>query len=160
MLTTRQPHSRRDLLSVSFLLAFLVSGCSGHLRSPLLFLTQPADSTTLSLEDWLRRHPVSPGQPVRADVLMATAALSSHIVQVVDRERPHRHDRHDATVVLLEGEGTLHAAGRDHPMRTGDTFVMERGTPHHFRNTGRRPAIAFVTFVPPYDGSDQVFLDR
>ena len=44
-------------------------------------------------------------------------------------------------------------------MRVGDTAVVPKGVPHYFVNNGDQPAAAFVTFTPPYDGTDNVPVD-
>jgi quercetin dioxygenase-like cupin family protein len=104
----------------------------------------------------LAAHALPAGQNVSALLLGRTDALSYHLVQIRDREQPHVHATHDLAVTLLKGEGQLYVDGKPREMHSGDVAVVPRGTPHYFVNTGSAPAAAFVTFAPPYDGTDQI----
>jgi mannose-6-phosphate isomerase-like protein (cupin superfamily) len=104
----------------------------------------------------LAAHSLPAGQNVSALLVGRTDALSYHLVQIRDRERPHIHATHDLVVALLKGKGQLFMDGRPREMRSGDVAVVPRGTPHYFVNTDSSPAAAFVTFAPPYDGTDQL----
>jgi quercetin dioxygenase-like cupin family protein len=104
----------------------------------------------------LAAHPLPVGQNIRALLLGRTDALSCHLVQIRDRERPHIHATHDLAVTLLKGKGQLYVDGIPHEMRSGDVAVVPHGTPHYFVNADSAPAAAFVTFAPPYDGTDQI----
>ena len=108
------------------------------------------------LDATLAAHPLPAGQNISATILGHTDALSYHLVQIRDRERPHVHATHDLVVTLLRGTGTLYIRGVAHAMRAGDIAVVPRGAPHYFVNTDSTPAASFVTFAPPYDGTDQV----
>jgi mannose-6-phosphate isomerase-like protein (cupin superfamily) len=113
-----------------------------------------------SLEEWLVTHSLASEKNIRADVVTATEATSVHVVQIRDREAPHLHASHDATVTLLRGRGVIFLGETGVDMCAGDTLVLPRGAPHHFVNLGEQPAVALVTFAPPFDGTDQVPLDR
>jgi quercetin dioxygenase-like cupin family protein len=116
-----------------------------------------ADSVSVAgLPQWLAAHPLSADRNIRAEVVAQTAAASAHIVQIRDREQPHIHAEHDATVVLWRGEGAIFLNAKPHGMQRGDAVVIPRGVPHYFVNLGDQPAVAFVTFAPAYDGKDQL----
>ena len=138
------------------MLVFLagVAGCCA--TTPSLTLPDAHGAQRSTLEAVLQQNPLADGQNIRAVALGQTAALSYHLVQIRDREPPHIHATHDLAVTLLRGAGTLYIRGIPHDMRAGDVAVGPRGTPHYFVNTQSTPAAAFVTFVPPYDGKDQV----
>ena len=104
----------------------------------------------------LQQNPLRAGENIRAVALGQTDALSYHMVQIRDREQPHVHATHDLAVTLLRGAGRLYIRGTPHDMRPGDVALVPHGTPHQFVNTKSTPAVAFVTFAPPYDGKDQV----
>jgi len=89
-------------------------------------------------------------------LLGRTESASYHLVQIRDREQPHKHATHDLTVTLVHGTGQFHIRDAVFVRRCGDGAVVPRGTPHYFVNTGSGPAAAFATFAPPYDGQDQV----
>jgi quercetin dioxygenase-like cupin family protein len=105
-------------------------------------------------------HPPAEGQNISAILLRRTDALSCHFIQIRDREAPHVHATHDLVVTLLSGQGTLNLDTRALPMQPGDTAFVARGQSHFFVNTGDHPAAAFVTFAPPYDGSDNIPIDH
>lgn len=104
----------------------------------------------------LAAHSLPETQNVSALFVGRTDALSYHLVQIRDREQPHIHATHDLAVTLLCGKGQLYVDGQPQEMRPGDVAVVPHGTPHYFVNTAGTPAAAFVTFAPPYDGTDQV----
>jgi mannose-6-phosphate isomerase-like protein (cupin superfamily) len=128
-------------------------GCAPTPRL-LLPSAQSADQATLST--LLAAHPLPPGEHMSALLLGRTESLSYHLIQIRDREQPHRHATHDLSVALLRGAGDLYIAGKPLSMRAGDVAVVRRGSPHYFVNAGSEPAVAFATFAPPYDGNDQV----
>jgi mannose-6-phosphate isomerase-like protein (cupin superfamily) len=104
----------------------------------------------------LARHPLAPDASLRAVELGRGADVSHHLVQVRGAERPHLHRRHDLTVMLLRGRGEQAVGPQRVPVAAGDAIFIPRGVVHFFRNTGSAPAVALVTFAPPFDGSDHV----
>lgn len=131
-----------------------VAGCCA--AGPSLTLPDAPGARQDALDALLQQHPLAEGQNIRAVPLGQTETLSYHLVQIRNREQPHVHAAHDLTVTLLRGAGTLYIYGVAHAMRAGDVAVVPHGAPHNFVNTGSTPAVAFVTFAPPYDGTDQV----
>jgi quercetin dioxygenase-like cupin family protein len=85
-----------------------------------------------------------------------TEHLSAHLVWIQDREKPHLHAGHDATVQLLKGKGTLTLRGQKLALKPGMLVTIPRGAPHFFVNESKHPAAAFVVFTPPFDGKDVV----
>lgn len=119
-------------------------------------LPAAGDPVGQSARELIDSHPVPNGQNILSLLLGQTESLSYHLVQIRDRESPHIHAAHDLVVTLLRGEGELHQGGGVLSMHSGDVAVVPKGVPHYFVNTGDRPAAAFVTFAPPYDGNDNV----
>lgn len=131
-----------------FLLPLLVvSACSA--RTPRIPFVG-------DLAPFLASHPLRAGENIRADEIGRTPGASYHVVQVRDRERPHRHATHDLTVVVLRGHGTLVREAERVPLAPGDAAVVPRGSAHWFANEARAPAVALVVFVPPLDAPDVV----
>lgn len=131
-------------------------GLIGCVGTPRLIVPDAAGAEFTGLETLVAAHPLPAGENILAAPIGRTDALSYHLVQIRDRERPHVHTAHDLVVTLLRGTGTLYVRGIAHKMRPGATAVVPRGTPHYFVNSGCKPVAAFVTFAPPYDGKDQV----
>lgn len=127
-------------------------GCA----APPHLLLPSGPAPDMPLPDALAAHPLAPGENFKPTLLGRTESFSYHLIQIRDRERPHLHASHDASVMLLRGKGQLYIAGQPHEMRVGDVAVIHHGTPHYFVNAGDEPAVAFATFAPPYDGTDLV----
>jgi mannose-6-phosphate isomerase-like protein (cupin superfamily) len=75
-------------------------------------------------------------------------------VQIRDRETPHLHKAHDATVMMLKGQGFLMLEQRRIDLTVGDIVYIPRGAVHAFTNTDREPTVAFAIYSPPFDGKD------
>src|SRR5262245_63051683 len=108
------------------------------------------------LDAFLAAHPLTAGQPLRADEVGRTAAASWHIVQVATAEAPHRHRLHDLSVFMLRGEGVLALDGRRIPLRAGDAALIPRDHPHWFVRGGSEPSVTLAVFSPPLDAPDLV----
>lgn len=58
----------------------------------------------------------------------------------------HQHD-YEHEIYVVDGEGLLKAADREHPFRAGDVIYVAPNELHQFRNTGPRP-LRFLCLVP------------
>lgn len=125
-------------------------------RTPRIVYPETQGIDHGSLTALLAAHPLSATQNISALRLGRTDTISYHLVQIRDREPPHIHATHDLVVTLLHGKGRLFVRGQPQEMHPGDVAVVPHGTPHYFVNTDCAPSAAFVTFAPPYDGTDQV----
>ena len=125
-------------------------------RSPHILIPEIRGASDDSVTALLTAHPLPADQNISALLLGRTDALSYHLVQIRDREQPHVHATHDLAVTLLRGKGQLYVRGEPREMHAGDVAVVPHGTAHNFVNSDSAPAVAFVTFAPPYDGTDQV----
>ena len=141
----------RALIAFLPLLA-LAGGCAPARR---MIGAGPA-AVASDLDAVLRQYPLAASENIRSVPLAKSEDMSMHLVQIRRAESPHFHAAHDLVVTMMRGEGVLHLDGREHHMRAGDVAAVPRHTPHFFVNSGAEPAVAFVTFAPPYDGQDQV----
>lgn len=141
--------SLRCVTIVGFI-ALSLAGCAA--RSPRVVL----EPLRAGLEPFLAAHALGVGQEIRVDEVGRTAGASYHLVQVVGREKPHRHATHDLAVFVLEGRGALTLDQTRTELAAGDAAVVPRGMTHWFARTGGRAAIALVVFTPPLDGTDWV----
>lgn len=148
---------RAFILSLSLALA---CGCAS---APLIQAPVPAgqviylaDGQEVRMEEWLRDHPLDPGQEVALYDLSRSEFSSTHIVQIRQAEALHTHERHDLVAVLQKGRGVLRMGSRELRLSPGSVVVIPRGTPHSFVNETPEPAAAFVVFSPPFDGEDTV----
>jgi mannose-6-phosphate isomerase-like protein (cupin superfamily) len=116
----------------------------------------PAGRTTESIESLLAAHPLEAGKDFQVTELGRDASSSHHLVWIVDREQPHRHDTHDLFVVMLRGHGTMRLGAESRPVGEGSILYVPRATPHAFVNESGAPAAAYAIYFPPFDGKDRV----
>src|SRR5262245_66605819 len=130
------------------LLAALAIGCAPR----VIHLSVP--NGAIDLDEFLAVHRLADQGGIRVDQIGRAEGASYHLVQVLGSERPHRHEAHDLTVLVLRGHGVLtRLAGRT-PLAQGDAAVVPRGEPHWFASEGAFPAVALVVFAPPLDAPD------
>lgn len=111
---------------------------------------------SVALETLETRALLGPGENQRVVEIGRDAHTSHHVVTIRDRETPHRHDRHDLTVVMVEGWGTLRMGDEQRRVGRGSILYVPRGTVHAFRNLGDEPAVAYAVYTPAFDGKDRV----
>lgn len=111
---------------------------------------------TVALEALETRALLGPGENQRVVEIGRDAHTSHHVVSIRDRETPHRHDRHDLTVVILEGWGTMKIGEEERRVGQGSIVYVPRGTAHAFRNLSDAPAVAYAVYSPAFDGKDRV----
>ncbi|MBI1998341.1 MAG: cupin domain-containing protein [Deltaproteobacteria bacterium] len=145
--------SDRDRMK--FVIAFfsLLTACA---PVPRFYLQYGSDFKQSDLEKMLAENPLPPGENIKVITLGQGPAASHHVVQIRDRETPHVHKTHDATVIMLKGQGYLMIEQRRIDLTVGDVVYIPRGAAHYFTNTAREPTVAFATYSPPFDGKDIV----
>jgi len=147
----------------AFALSLGLAGLAG-----MLFADEPAavfdglfgqSRLTLPLAHLAGREKLAPDESFRIRELGRDANSSHHLVWIRDREVPHRHDRHDLFVVMLEGHGEMRLGDEVRAVGVRSIFYVPRGTPHAFRNLSPEPALAYAVYAPAFDGADRVLLD-
>lgn len=101
------------------------------------------------------RVPLAPDQDFRVVELGRSEATSHHVGAIRTAEAAHRHDRHDLLVLIVRGHGTQRVGDETRPVGEGSVIFVPRGTAHAFTNTGPEPAIAYLVYAPPFDGTDR-----
>jgi mannose-6-phosphate isomerase-like protein (cupin superfamily) len=61
----------------------------------------------------------------------------------------NRHRGADQWLFVLSGTGRATVGRRRRPLRAGTLLLIERGTPHEIRNTGRTHLKTLNLYVPP-----------
>jgi mannose-6-phosphate isomerase-like protein (cupin superfamily) len=81
----------------------------------------------------------------------ARAQAATMVLDPGDREGgpDNRHRGSDQWLYVLSGTGTAMVAGKRQPLRAGTLLMIERGTIHEVRNTGRAPLKTLNLYVPP-----------
>lgn len=72
----------------------------------------------------------------------------------------NRHRGADQWLYVLSGTGTATLGRRKQRIRAGSLLLIERGTTHEIRNTGRTPLRTLNVYVPPAYRSDGEELPR
>lgn len=119
----------------------------------------PNGRLTVPLEALATRYPLPAGKDFFGAEVGRDAHSSHHAVWIVDREQPHRHDRHDLIVVMVRGSGTMRLGSEIRPVGPGSVLYVPRGTAHAFANESGAPALAYAVYVPAFDGQDRVPVD-
>jgi mannose-6-phosphate isomerase-like protein (cupin superfamily) len=143
------------LLRLGVGLAALCAGCARE-GTPRLWMFYAPVPVRSDIEAVLAANPLGPGASLRVVEIGRGESVSHHLVQVRDAERAHVHRAHDLTVTLVRGRGEQAVGTQRVAVAAGDVVFVPRGTVHFFRNIGSDPAVALVTFSPPYDGTDHV----
>jgi mannose-6-phosphate isomerase-like protein (cupin superfamily) len=72
----------------------------------------------------------------------------------------NRHRGADQWLFVVAGSGVAVLGGRKHRLKSGSLVLVERGTTHEIRNTGRTPLKTLNVYVPPAYRSDGDELPR
>lgn len=82
---------------------------------------------------------------------------SVHIA-AVHKSDPHYHSESDETTRVIEGEISLHVAGKQYLLREGESHTVFSGKVHSA--ISEEWAIVQITSRPPRDGGDHVSTSR
>src|SRR5687768_3214510 len=72
----------------------------------------------------------------------------------------NRHRGADQWLYVLSGRGIATLGGRKHQIKAGTLVLIERGTTHEIRNTGRTALKTLNVYVPPAYRADGEELPR
>jgi mannose-6-phosphate isomerase-like protein (cupin superfamily) len=135
-------------LFIAFVAVLLFSGCdSGHSRSGRII----APDRTIGGIEWSLDDLT---KPIAIRPLHTYEDMSVSLIRLASAEKPHTHNKHDLTVVMLSGSGILHIGDRSVPVQAGDIMEIPRGTVHWAENVGPGACEVYAIFSPPYDGKD------
>ena len=72
----------------------------------------------------------------------------------------NKHRGADQWLYVVSGTGSATTGKQQHPLRAGTVLLIERGTTHEIRNTGRTPLKTLNVYVPPAYTADGDELPR
>ena len=87
--------------------------------------------------------------------LFANEYSSAHLIRLKGKERPHYHDRHNLTVMVISGKSILHFQDHEVILYKGDSATIPKGTYHWAENLDSEASVVFATFSPAYRGKDK-----
>ncbi len=111
-----------------------------------------------NLEKILAANPLGEHEDLKITPLYENPRSKHVLVQIRDREPPHIHADSDITVWLLRGNGMLHVAGKEHPVKTGDVIHIPRDVVHYYVNRGLEIGAALVVYSPAPGPDDRVLI--
>lgn len=153
----------RPPTTLALLVAFGVGIAADAAQTPppaVLDALLGEERMTVALEALETRAVLGAGESQRVVEVARDGASSHHVVAIRDREVPHRHDRHDLLVVMLEGYGAMRLGDEERPVGQGSILWVPRGTVHAFRNTSDAPAVAYAVYLPPFDSTDRIPVEQ
>jgi quercetin dioxygenase-like cupin family protein len=140
--------------SLTVLLVISIATSLACISGPNIYLQYGNEYQELKLDKILADNPLPPGENIKVANLGRSQSASQHVVQIRDREIPHLHKVHDATVTMLRGEGYLILGKKRINLKAGDIVHIPRGVPHYFVNTASQPTVALAVYSPAFDGKD------
>jgi quercetin dioxygenase-like cupin family protein len=143
----------KNFSMAAFVAAALLSG-PGCASGPRLYLQYGDKLQQTSLDKILAENSLGAGENIKVVHLGRTQSASQHLVQIRDREAPHVHQLHDATVTVLSGHGYLILGQKRIDLRAGDVIHIPRGVPHYYVNAAGEPSVALAVYAPAFDGKD------
>ncbi len=115
--------------------------------------------TSLGVLEGVRWSEEEKGKDVAVVEVKRSAWASYHVARVRTAERPHVHDRHDLTVVMLKGKARVHLGEEIHEVGVGDVVHIPHGSRHWVENVGEGASEAYVVFTPAFNGEDRRFVE-
>jgi len=91
------------------------------------------------------------GKGFSVALVNARAQAATMVIEPGDAEGGwgNRHRGADQWLFVLSGTGRAVLGRRKQPLRAGTLLLIERGTTHEIRNTGRTPLKTLNVYVPP-----------
>jgi mannose-6-phosphate isomerase-like protein (cupin superfamily) len=111
---------------------------------------------TVALDELVAAAGLAPDESFKVAEIGRDEHSSHHLVWIRDREVPHRHDRHDLIVVILQGHGAMRLGDEERAVGVGSILYVPRGLTHAFGNASAGPALAYAVYTPAFDGRDRV----
>lgn len=115
----------------------------------------PRLGSAISLADSLKKEHPDKGTHLFAEGKNAT-------VNLINTSSPvpaHYHAKHDETVIIVRGSGTMRLGDQERTVRAGDLMFIPQGTPHAFVPHGD-DVVAVSVFSPKFDGTDRIILGQ
>jgi quercetin dioxygenase-like cupin family protein len=140
--------------SVIFLLIVSLASLFACVSGPHLYLQYGDEYQELNLDKILADNPLPAGENIKVVNLGRSQSASQHIVQIRDREVPHMHNVHDATVTMLRGQGYLILGKNRINLKAGDVVHIPRAAPHYYVNTASEATVVLAVYSPAFEGKD------
>ena len=86
--------------------------------------------------------------------ILQTSERTQTAVMILDpgkssSEKLNTHKNSDQVLLLVEGDLLAEVDGKKRPMQKGESCLVPAGTPHRFKNEGKKAAVSFNVYSPP-----------
>jgi quercetin dioxygenase-like cupin family protein len=141
----------RTLALIPFLALLASCGCDRAAPAPRAAAPIYTPSGPILEPTWTAEELAKPVAPRR---LHGDEHATTFLIHLGTAEKPHTHDQHDITVVLVRGAVRMHLGDRVETMGPGDVVEIPRGVVHWAESMSKDGSVAYAVFSPAYDGSD------
>jgi mannose-6-phosphate isomerase-like protein (cupin superfamily) len=98
-----------------------------------------------SLLDFLSRNAIRNNEPRRETLISCSGNTRATLVQMNENQPQRLYADAEVTYYIIQGDGTLRAAGKEAPLGQGSFISMPRGVGHEIVRNGRRPLVMVAT---------------
>lgn len=141
-----RPPGTKNILWI-FIFAFSLAGCRTSVRPARII----SPEGILPKTAWSREERQ---KEIAVRTLKTTQEASFHLIRLRTTEKPHTHNNHDLTVVMLSGGARVFIEGRRYEVNPGDIVEIPRGKVHWAENRASEASEVYAVFTPPFDGKD------
>ena len=110
-------------------------------------LPPPGKAVTVNLPDYIERNLITATQPQKVSAVSCSGLGNTVLWQVREPWENRQHDKADAMLYVVAGEGTLRLGTADVPVVAGSFTQVPRGTTYSVTRRGRNPVIILATLV-------------
>ena len=107
----------------------------------------PGKAVTVNLPDYIERNLITNTQPQKVSSVSCSGFGNSLLWQVREPWENRQHEKSDAMLYVVAGEGTLRLGSADVPVVAGSFTQVPRGTTYSVTRRGRNPIIILATLV-------------
>lgn len=124
----------------------------------LLLFSSAAHAAEILTPEGVLREPGWSAEEQAADLskklIKNSPDSSSFWIRLKVSEKPHVHQDHDVTVVVLRGKSLMHLGLQVREIKEGDIIEIPRGIVHWAENKGPEPCLVYAVFTPVLEGKD------
>jgi mannose-6-phosphate isomerase-like protein (cupin superfamily) len=110
-------------------------------------LPPPGKAVTVNLPDYIERNLIGSTQPQKVSSVSCSGLGNNVLWQVREPWENRQHEKADAMLYVVAGEGTLRLGSADVPVVAGSFTQVPRGTTYSITRRGRNPIIILATLV-------------
>jgi mannose-6-phosphate isomerase-like protein (cupin superfamily) len=110
-------------------------------------LPPPGKAITVNLPDYIERNLITNSQPQKVSQVSCSGVGNTLLWQVREPWENRQHEKADAMLYVIAGDGMLRLGTADVPVVAGSFTQVPRGTTYSITRRGRNPVIILATLV-------------